>query len=69
MPKLKGGIFLSVKDLMILSGNKHYQNAWRELRTILDGFGSDKRKITVKEYCHYEGIDFTEVTEYLNQYR
>ena len=69
MVKLKGGIFLSVKDLQVLTGKTSYFSAWREYRAILDGFGGNKRKITVKEYSEHEGVDYAQVVEYLNEYR
>lgn len=71
---LKGSIFLSVKELMILSGKdlmstSMYESTRREHQAIRDGIVKNKRKLTVKEYCKHEGISFEEVAEVLNRYR
>jgi hypothetical protein len=61
----KGGIFLTVKDLMLLTGSCSYQSCSRLHRTIRDAIAANKRKITIREYCNYEGIDYTEIWEFL----
>ncbi|MCB0396824.1 MAG: hypothetical protein KDD36_09235 [Flavobacteriales bacterium] len=69
MVELKGGIFLSVKELMILTGKTRYEYARKEHKAIRDALGKSKRKLTVKEYCEYEGVPRQEVVEVLNAYR
>ena len=61
----KGGIFLTVKDLMLLTGSNSYQSCSRLHRTIRDAIASDKKKITIREYCNYEKIDFNEIWKFL----
>ncbi|MBL4898583.1 MAG: hypothetical protein JKX76_02925 [Colwellia sp.] len=67
--ELKGGIFFTVKDLMILTGKSHYQSASREHLAIRDGIAAKKRKLTVREYCDHESLKYDEIMEYLNKYR
>jgi hypothetical protein len=62
---VKGGIFLTVKDLMILTGSSSYQSCSRLHHTIRDAIALDKKKITIREYCNYEKIDFKEIWEFL----
>jgi|GEM_PF-1270995 len=62
---MEGGIFLSIKDLMKLTGNDIYNNAQREHLGIRDALNKKDKKLTVKEYCEYEQIDFAYVWEYL----
>lgn len=58
-------IFIYPKDLAILTG-KSYVNACRIYRILKDCMGKPKKsKITVKEYCTYEGVSETEVKEAL----
>lgn len=67
--ELKGGIYLSVKDLMIITGRTNYNSSQREHQTIRECIQANKRKLTVKEYCEYEGISYAEVVAILNKFR
>jgi len=62
---MKGGIFLTVKDLMILTGSDSYQSCSRLHRTIRDALGPGKKKITIGEYCRYEKVDQEEILNFL----
>ena len=66
---LKGSIYLTVKELQLLTGMVHYSSAYREHRAIRDALASEKQRLTVKEYCDYEKIPYGEVVEFLNRYR
>lgn len=74
------GIFLSIKDLMLLNGSDSYVATQREhsaLRSVLEeekpkmkkrlaGRGKClKRKITIREYCEYMQLDYQEVWDFL----
>jgi len=61
------GIFLTVKDLMRLMGSSSYCGCSRQHRAIRDSLAEDKRKLTIKEYCEYEKIDFEYVWKYLRE--
>ena len=69
MAELTGGIFLSVKDLMVLTGITHYEYARRKHKAMRDVLAPDKRKLTVAEYCRHENIDYDEVMKVLGRYR
>ena len=62
---IKGGIFLTVKDLMKLTGNTNYSGCAGIHRTIRDSLGTGKKKLTIKEYCDYEQIEFPYVWQVL----
>jgi len=71
---LKGSIFLSVKELMILTGKDlisrtQYESSRREHQAIRDGIAANKRKLMVIEYCQHEQISFEYIAEELNKYR
>jgi hypothetical protein len=55
------GIFLTVKDLMHLTGNKNYSASRNYHQQIRDSIGQNKRKLTIYEYCNYEGVGFAEI--------
>ncbi len=55
---MEGGIFITAKDLMILNGSTNYNSCANLHRAIRDSIAKGKRKLTVKEYCEYEKIDF-----------
>ena len=55
------GIFLTVKDLMRLTGCDNENSAAKSHRAIRDSIAKGKRKLTIKEYCEYEKINFKEI--------
>jgi hypothetical protein len=58
---MNSGIFLTVKDLMQLNGGNNYFSCAKQHRALRDTIATGKRKLTVKEYCDYEKIDFNYV--------
>lgn len=63
-----GGVFLTVKNLMILTGCTCYSSAARTHKAIRDSIATGKKKLTVMEYCQHEGLDYGEITKYLHGY-
>ena len=62
------GIFLSVKDLMQLTGSKNYNSCANQHRAIRDSLSTrKKRRLTIHEYCIYEQIGFEYVWRYLRE--
>ena len=74
------GIFLSIKDLMLLNGSESYNSTQREHAALRASLETDnpkikkrlaskkklvKRRITIKEYCDYNQLDFEEVWKFL----
>ena len=55
------GIFLTVKDLMELTGCNNENSAGKMHRSIRDSISKGKRKLTIKEYCQFERINTEEV--------
>lgn len=62
---MEKGIFLTVKDLMRLTGGDNETSAQRTHRTIRDALRKNKRKLTIQEYCDYEGLNFDEIWAFL----
>jgi hypothetical protein len=57
-------IFLSIQELSRLLGWT-YKAAAKEHLAIRDSLNKKDRRLTIKEYCDYEKIDFDYVWEYL----
>jgi hypothetical protein len=68
MEVLKGGLFISAKDVECITGKSH-NRALIHLRAVKDALGIKKPKITVKAYCDFENLDYQEVVVLLNPYR
>ncbi|MEZ4921865.1 MAG: hypothetical protein R2780_01725 [Crocinitomicaceae bacterium] len=66
--KLKGGIYITPKDIQVLN-NCNIQQARIEHRTVRDILGVDKKKLTVLAYCEYYKLDYELVISYINPYR
>ncbi|MEO8759761.1 MAG: hypothetical protein ABI388_01980 [Bacteroidia bacterium] len=62
---MESGIYLTIKDLMTLTGLYSYSGAGKAHRTIREAIAHNKRKITVREYCEYEGVSYDEVWTFL----
>ncbi len=65
MRTIEGGIFITVKDLMKITGSNNYNSCGNLHRAIRDSIAKDKKKLTVKEYCEYEIVDFDYVWDFL----
>lgn len=65
---LKGGIYITAKDIQILN-NCSYDRAKKEHRTVRDILDIDKKKLTVLDYCDYYKLDYQLVISYINPYR
>jgi len=68
MERLKRGIFITPKEIQILTGFAK-TTAQREHKLIRDSLSRSTKRLTVREYCNYFEINFQEVVNYLNQYR
>ena len=66
---MEGGIYLSIKDLMKLTGSNSYKSTAKSHKVIRDCIAANKRKITIKEYCDYEGLNYPEIFFYLRNTR
>ena len=64
---MKRGIFLTVKDLMRLTGSNSYEATRQLHKSIREAIVINKRKLTIKEYCKFEVIEYNEVIEFLNK--
>lgn len=72
---MNSGLFLTVKDLMVLSGAGNYDAARKEHAYIRLALCKNskaminkriaKRKLTIAEYCKYMGLDFGEIWRFL----
>ncbi len=63
----EGGILLTVKDLMKITGSESYRGSAYLHKAVRDCLGKKGRKLTVKEYCEYEDLDFTYVWSVLRE--
>ena len=64
---MEGGIFLTVKDLMKITGSNNYNSCANLHRAIRDSITTGKKKLTVKEYCDHEKIDFVYVWDFVRK--
>ena len=54
-----GGIFISVSDVQVLLGCERYATAWAYYNSVRDAIAKKhSKKITIKEFCEYEELDF-----------
>jgi hypothetical protein len=64
--KLKGGILITARDIMLITGTMNEDTATREHRTIRDSLGKVNKRLTVQEYCRYWDLNFEDIVEFLN---
>ena len=68
MEKLKGSIFMTSKDIMVVNDCSE-STAKREHRLVRDALGIPHSKLTVIQYANYWGISYESVVIKLNEYR
>ncbi len=68
MERLKGGIFITPKEIQQLSGISH-NRAQREHQSIREALGRTTGRLTVREYCDYHKLNVDEVIDYINSIR
>lgn len=59
---------LSIKDLMRIRGLNRYNSAQKEhqaIRDVLTQGETHKKYLTVREYCDYTGLPYSEVQDFL----
>ena len=69
MERLKGGIFISPKDIQTLYGWVNLRSAQREHQTIRDALEITNGLLTLKQFCEYKDLNEQEVISYLNPFR
>lgn len=63
---LAPGYYMTTKDLLALTGNNNKGHAAQQLLAIRDAIGGPrKQRLSIKEYCSFEGLDFDEVWQFL----
>jgi protein-disulfide isomerase len=60
---MSSGIFLSIKDLMFLTGSNNYKSCAKAHHAIRDALAANKRKLTIKEYCDFEKLNLEEILQ------
>lgn len=68
MERLKGGIFITPKDIEIITGRSP-KRARIEHQSIRDALGKKGKWLTVSEYCQYYELNLEEIISYINPYR
>jgi hypothetical protein len=68
MSELKGGIYITPKDIQILNGCA-INAARKEHLAIRDSLGKKINRLTVFEYCDYCEVNPEHIIRYLNQFR
>ena len=62
-------IFLKTADLQFLTGTSG-RNCRKIMQNLKDSLGKQKHQhVTIKEYCSFEGINYTEVSEALHLHK
>lgn len=66
--QLKGGIFITPKEIELITGLSR-NRAYLEHLAIRDALGKTGKRLTVREFCKYNLLDYDEVVAYINPYR
>ena len=66
--QLKGGLFITPKEIELITGLS-IKRARIEHQTIRDTLGKKGKRLTVREFCTYNLLDFNEIVAYINPYR
>lgn len=69
MERLKGGMFITPKDIQIIHGWQNLRTAQQEHQSVRDALGLMPHMLTVKQYCTFKELDLEEVISYINPFR
>lgn len=67
--KIKGGHFLTPRDIQLITGNISERSAQKEHLAIRTALGKKSKRLTIKEYCDYWEINYNETAIFLNDNR
>lgn len=62
-------MLISVRDIELITGISNTATAQREHLRIRDALGKTTKRLSIKEYCEYWGIDKDETAKFLNDNR
>lgn len=62
---MKGGIFITTKDVQKLMGCDRYATAFNYLRVVRDSLQKKSKYLTIKEFCNHDELDFEYVWKIL----
>jgi hypothetical protein len=66
--QLKGGVFITPKEIALITGLS-INRARIEHQSTRDALGKKGKRLTVREFCQYNCLDFSEIVAYINPYR
>lgn len=67
--KIKGGILITPKDIMLITGINCERTAQKEHLSIRDTLGITTKRLTIKQYSEYWQMDYAELIEFLHHNR
>jgi hypothetical protein len=66
---VKGGLFITAEDILILTGGTCKNSAYREHRKIRKALGKKTSRLSIEEYCKYWEFDVDEIARFLDENR
>lgn len=67
--KIKGGILITPRDIMLITGADCERSAQKEHLAVRDSLNIKNKRLTIKQYCVYWNFDYTEIIQFLNDNR
>ena len=67
--KIFGGMFITPRDIQIITGINSVRSSQREHTSVRDALGKKSKRLTIKEYCDYWEINYLEMIQFLNANR
>ena len=68
MERLKGGLFITPKDIRLIRGCT-LDKASREHLAVREALQVKKGCLTVRQYCKYNDLDLEDVINHINPFR
>ena len=67
--KIRGGMLMTARDILIITGGSCLNSAYREHLQVRDSLGKKSKRLSIKEYCEYWELDYWETMAFLKANR
>jgi hypothetical protein len=67
--KIKGGMLITPRDILLITGGSCTNSAYREHLQVRDALGKKSKRLSIKAYCDYWELDYEMTVAFLNANR
>ena len=66
---IKGGLFISTKEIQLITGSTCIRTAQKEHKKIRKKLGIKSGRLTIRQYCDFWQLSYQDAISFLKRYR